>query len=50
VFHQFGQAKFPNGGSVLGSSQISILPLLPLKMMAGLEVDKIDSKIIISLR
>jgi len=27
VFHEFGKAKFPDGGSVLGSSQFSILPL-----------------------
>jgi len=26
VFHRFGQAKFPNGGLVLGSSQFSVLP------------------------
>jgi len=26
AFHGFGQAKFPNVGSVLGSSQFSILP------------------------
>jgi len=28
AFHRFGQAKFPNGGSVLGSSQFSVLPQL----------------------
>ncbi len=33
VFHRFGQAKFPDGGSVLGSSQFSIMPQLPLKMI-----------------
>ncbi len=33
AFHRFGQAKFPDGGSVLGSSQFSILPQLPLKTM-----------------
>jgi len=26
AFHRFGQAKFPDGGSVLGSSQFFILP------------------------
>jgi len=26
LFHRFGQAKFPNGGSVLGLSQFSVLP------------------------
>jgi len=45
AFHRFGQAKFPEGGSVLGSSQFSILPQLPLKTMLGLKVVKIDSKI-----
>jgi len=49
VFHRFGQAKIPDGGSVLGSSQFSILPQLPLKMMLGLKVVKIDSKISNSL-
>jgi len=45
AFHRFGQAKLPYGGSVLGSSQILILPQLPLKMILGLKVVKIDSKI-----
>ncbi len=31
VFHGFGQAKFPDGGLVLGSSQFSLLPQLPQK-------------------
>jgi len=39
--HGFGQAKFPDGGLVLGSSQFSILPQ---------QILKIDPKIIISLR
>jgi len=30
-FHRLGQAKFPNGGSILGLSQFSILPQLPQK-------------------
>jgi hypothetical protein len=46
AFHRFGQAKFPEGGSVLGSSQFSILPRLP---MLGLKVVKIDPKISNSL-
>ncbi len=29
-FPRFGQAKFPNGGSVLGSSQFTLLPQLTL--------------------
>jgi len=45
AFHRFGEAKFPDGGSVLGSSQFSVLPQLPPKMMLGLKVVKIDSKI-----
>jgi len=45
AFHQFGQAKFPDGGSILGSRQFSILPQQPLKMMLGLKVVKIDWKI-----
>jgi len=50
AFHRFGQAKFPDGGSVLGSNQFSILPpQLPLKMMLRLKVVKIDSKISNSL-
>jgi len=34
-------AKFPDGGSVLGLSQFSILPQLPLKTMLGLKKVKI---------
>jgi len=49
AFHGFGQAKFAYGGSVLGSSQHTQLPQLPLKMMLNLKVVKIDSKVIISL-
>jgi len=45
----FGQAKFPNGGSVLGLIQISILPQQPPKIMLYSKVVKIDSNIIISL-
>jgi len=47
--HRFGQAKFPHGGSVLGSSQFPVLPRLPPKMMLGLKEVKIDSKISNSL-
>jgi len=48
-FHRFEQVKFPDGGSVLGSSQFSIHSQMPLKMMFDLKVVKIDPKIIISL-
>jgi len=44
--HIFGQAKFAYGGLVSGSSQFALLPQLPLKMMLGLKVVKIDSKIL----
>jgi len=37
VFQGFGQAKFTYGGSVLGLSQFSILPQMPLKMMLDLK-------------
>jgi len=49
AFNRFGQAKCPDGGSVLGSSQFSILSLLLLKTMLGLKVVKINSKISNSL-
>jgi hypothetical protein len=46
----FGKAElFPDGGSVLGSSQFSELPQLPPKTMLSLKEVKIDSKISISL-
>jgi hypothetical protein len=45
AFHRFGHAKFPDGGLVLGLSQFSKLPQLPLKMMRGLKAVKIDSEI-----
>jgi len=38
------KAKFPNDGSVLGSSQFSILPQLPPKIMLPSKVVKIDPK------
>jgi len=46
-FHGFGHAKFSDGGSVLGLSQFSILPQLPLKFMLDSKVVKINLKIII---
>jgi hypothetical protein len=46
----FGQAKFAYDGSILGSSQFTLLSQMPLKMMLNLKVVKSDSKIIISLR
>jgi hypothetical protein len=49
VFQGFIKAKFPNGGSILSSSQFSILPQLAQKMKLASKVVKIDSKIIISL-
>jgi len=47
AFQGFGHSKFAYGGSILGSSQFTLLPQLPLKMTHGLKVVKIDSKIII---
>jgi len=41
VFHGFGQAKFADGGSILGSSQFMQLPQLPLKMMLDLKKSKL---------
>jgi len=49
MFHGFGQAKFEDGGLILGFSQLSLLCELPLKIMLDLKVVKIDSKTIISL-
>ncbi len=49
VFHQFRQATFAYGGSILSSSQILPLPQWSLKMTVPIKVVKIDSKIIISL-
>jgi len=49
TFHRFGQAEFPDGGTVLGTSQFSVLPQLPPKMMLGLKEVKINSKISNSL-
>jgi len=49
VFQRFGQAKFADSGSILGSSQFTQLPQLPEKMMLDLKKVKFDSKIIILL-
>jgi len=49
AFHRFGQAKFLDGGLVLGPCQFSILPQLPQKTRLILKVVKIDQKMIISL-
>jgi len=43
---QIWQAKFAYGGSILGSSQFTLLPQLPLKTRLDLKVVKTDSKII----
>jgi len=42
VFRGFGQAKFPDDGSILGSNQFSLLSQLPLKMKLDLKVVKFD--------
>ncbi len=47
AFHGFGQAKFSCGGSILGSSQFTLMPQLPLKTMLNTKVIQIDSNIII---
>jgi len=44
LINKFGQAKFDNGGLILGSSQFLLLPLLPLKMALNLKVVRIDLK------
>ncbi len=49
AFHIFGQTKFTDGGLVLASSQISVVPQLPPKIMLSLKEVKIDSKISNSL-
>jgi hypothetical protein len=46
VFHQFRQAKFAYGGSILSLSQFLLLPQLPQKMEPASKVVKVDSKII----
>jgi hypothetical protein len=37
VFHGFEQAKFADGGPILGLSQFTQLPKLPLKMTLNLK-------------
>jgi len=49
VFQRFGQAKFADGGLILGLSQVTQLPQLPLKTTLSLKKIKINSKIIFSL-
>jgi len=49
AFHGFGQAKFVDDASILGSSQFSLLYQLPLKMTVDLKVVKISLKIILIL-
>ncbi len=41
AFHRFVQAKFSDGGSILGSRQFSIPPQLPPKIMLDSKVVKI---------
>jgi hypothetical protein len=41
------QAKFDNGGLILGSSKFLLLPQRPLKTTLAIKVVKIDLKIII---
>jgi hypothetical protein len=47
VFHYFRQAKFAIGGSILSLSHFLLLPQWPQKMTLGINVIKIDSKVII---
>jgi hypothetical protein len=49
TFYRFEQAKFAYGGSIISSSQFTILSKLPLKTVLDLKVVKIDSKIVILL-
>jgi len=44
VFHRFGQAKFPDGGLILGLSQLSELPQLPSKILLNSKVSKSAQK------
>jgi hypothetical protein len=43
LFHRFGQAKFLDGGKILGSSQFSVLPHLPPKTMLILKGGKVKA-------
>ncbi len=49
AFHRFGKAKFAYEGSILGSSQFTLHPQLPLKTTLDFQVVKIDSNIIVSV-
>ncbi len=49
TFHGFGKAKLAYGGSILGSSQFTLLPQLPLITMLDFNMVKIDSKIMFNL-
>jgi len=42
VYHGFGQAKFPLGGLVLGSSQFSLLPQLLQKTILNSKEVQLD--------
>ncbi len=44
AFHRFGKATFPDGGSILGLSQFSVLTQLPPKTMLGLKRSKLTQK------
>jgi len=44
LLKRFGQAKFLDGGLVLGLSQFSKLPQLPSNIMLNTKVVKIDQK------
>jgi hypothetical protein len=44
VFHQFRQAKFAYGGSLLSSSQFALLPLLPQNLTDNMIIVTNDSK------
>ncbi len=48
-FTDLAKPKFPDGGSILGSSQFSILPQLPTKILLDSKVVKTDPKILISI-
>ncbi len=49
LFLRFVQPKYPDGGSILSSSQFTLLPELASKILLDLKEVKIDSKIIIFL-
>jgi hypothetical protein len=49
VFQGFSKAKSANGGSILSSSQVLILPQLPQKMKLTSKVVKINPQKIILL-